>query len=123
MGILSIFKKSRAGTSFVRPVSGSFTLDSQGNVRSSTMAHDFPDAAVQEIGAQVRNAFRRAEEAQLPMNEMAVHYETLRITARRIGEGFMVFVAPQRPGFRHGASSKVDSPNQEGDKANLEQQL
>jgi hypothetical protein len=50
---------------------------------------------VQEIATQVLVAFKQAREAQLPLSELVVNYAALKLTARELRGGAIIFLAPQ----------------------------
>ena len=79
-----------------RMPSGSFTLDSKGRVLVSTMPRWFSASNVQEIGHAVLEAFAGAEKAQLPLSELVFNYEGVRLTARELRGGAIVFFSPIR---------------------------
>jgi hypothetical protein len=94
MGLLKLFGRS-GPTSLRRLPSGSFTLDQTGRVVASTLPQSFPAAQAQEIGALVVSAFAKAETANLPLTEMAVHFAALKLTARPLRGGAIVFLSPR----------------------------
>jgi hypothetical protein len=94
MGFLSFFTRSRRSR-LVRLPSGSFTLDRAGHVMTSTLPQSFPGSLVQEIGAKVLQAFQAARKAQMPLSEIIIHYATLKLLARELRGGAIVFVMPQ----------------------------
>ncbi|HAM72297.1 MAG TPA: hypothetical protein DCM86_11695 [Verrucomicrobiales bacterium] len=75
--------------------SGTFTLDANGAVISSTLPQSFPAARIKEIGRCVLHSLRSARKAQVPLSELHVHYSTLKIIAREMRGGAVVFVMPQ----------------------------
>jgi hypothetical protein len=75
--------------------SGSFTLDREGRVMTSTLPQSFPEDKMKEIGMQVIAAFRSARDAQMPLTEIIVHYATLKLLARELRGGAMIFLMPQ----------------------------
>ena len=77
--------------------SGCFTMDRAGNVLVATVSSTFPAATVQEIGRHVLATFREAQLAQLPLAELVVHYGSLKITARELRGGALVFLTPSTP--------------------------
>ena len=91
MGFLNLF--SRSAPTLLRLPSGSFTMDREGTVLVRTLPSSYPMELVQEIGAQMIAAFREASEAQLPLSEIVVNYSSLRITARELRGGVIVFLA------------------------------
>lgn len=90
MGLLSFFSKP------ARPLlqlhSGSFSLDRGGRVLATTLPSSFPAALIVEIGRCVVDTFREAQSAQLPLDELVVHFPGLSITARELRGGALVFL-------------------------------
>lgn len=101
MGILNLFSKAPAETSVARLPSGSFTIDRGGQVVASTLPRAFDEALVLEIGKVVLRAFQKSQQLNLPLREIFIHYAGLKITARELRGGAMVFLTPvssaQRP--------------------------
>ena len=94
MGFLSrLFKSDKRN--LVHLPSGSFTVNRAGLVMSSTLPQSFPADRMKDIGDQVLTAFRSAERAQMPMAEIVIHYAALKILARELRGGAMVFLVPQ----------------------------
>ena len=50
---------------------------------------------MQEIGARVLAFFRGAQRAQMPLQELNVYYPTLKVTARSLRGGALIFLSPQ----------------------------
>lgn len=99
MGFLSsLFKAEQPN--LVNLPAGSFTVDKAGRVMTSTLPQSFPPDRLRDIGQQVLAAFRSAERAQMPMSEILIHYSTLKILARELRGGAMVFLMPQTPAHR-----------------------
>ena len=94
MGLLSLFSKSDDAR-LTRLPSGSFTLDRDGRLVISTMPRSFPVIEVQEIGKQVLASFRAAREAQLPLTELIIHFSALKLMARELSGGAIIFLMPQ----------------------------
>jgi len=94
MGLLSLFSKPVAPT-LLRLPSGSFTIDRSGRVVVSTLPSSFPAELVAEIGERILSTFRDAQSAQLPLDELVVYYPALKITARELRGGAIVYLAPQ----------------------------
>jgi len=78
--------------------SGSFTVDRNGRVMSSTLPQNFPVESQADIAAQVLAAFRSAAKAQVPLQELVVHYGALKLHAREQRGGAMIFLSPQNLG-------------------------
>ncbi|MGD0260282.1 MAG: hypothetical protein ABSD29_10720 [Verrucomicrobiota bacterium] len=95
MGLLNLFAKS--APTLLRLPSGSFTVDRGGCVLMGTLPSSFPSDLVQDIARQVRAAFGEAAAAQLPLAELTIHYPSLKITARELRGGAIVFLSPKAP--------------------------
>jgi hypothetical protein len=93
MGLLNIFAKPPA--KLVRLPSGSFTVDQDGRVLVSTLPQAFPKEMVQDIATHVLSAFRSARAAQIPVTEFIVRYSSLKLTARELRGGAIIFLVPQ----------------------------
>jgi hypothetical protein len=94
MGLLNFFSKPMP-TVLLRLPSGSFTLDRSGHVVVTTLPSSFPAELVTEIGERILNTFRDAQAAQLPLDELVVYYPALKITARELRGGAIVYLTPQ----------------------------
>ncbi|MSU61934.1 MAG: hypothetical protein EXS31_06005 [Pedosphaera sp.] len=94
MGLLSFLGKSGSVT-LMRLPSGTFTLDRQGHVLASTLPQNFPAALVQQIGEVVLSTFRTAQSANIPLSEIIAEYSALKLTARELRGGAIVFLAPR----------------------------
>jgi len=64
-------------------------------VLTSTLPSSFPVSRVKDIAQQVRAAFSEAAAAQLPLAELIIHYPSLKITARELRGGAIVFLSPK----------------------------
>ena len=95
MGLLNLF--SKPAPALTRLPSGCFTMDRAGNVVVATISSSFPPAVVQEIGKQVLETFEEARKAQLPLAELVVHYGSMKIIARELRGGALVFLTPATP--------------------------
>ncbi len=95
MGLLTLFAKP--APTLLRLSAGSFTVDRQGCVVVSTLPSTFPAGLVSDIAHEVLTGFREAEEAQLPLSELVINYPSLKITARELRGGAIVFFAPKTP--------------------------
>ena len=94
MGLLNFFAAKPAPTLLKLP-SGSFTLDRSGRVVVATLPSSFPAALVSEIGRNVLAAFREAQTAQVLLRELVILYPALKITARELRGGAIVYLTPQ----------------------------
>ena len=91
MGLLSLFTK--AAPTLVRLPTGSFTVDREGGVLVSTLPSSFPVDLVRDIGEQVLACFRDATVAQLPLSELVIIYPSLKVTAREVRGGAIVYLS------------------------------
>lgn len=92
MGLLSLFSKPEP--TLVRLPSGSFTVDRSGKTVVSTLPSSFPEELMQEISTHVRMAFQEAKEAHLSLSEIIIHYPSLKIIARELRGGALIFLVP-----------------------------
>lgn len=94
MGILDILGKSDPAEPMRLP-SGSFSVDREGHILSSTLPRTFPDDARDEIARQVLLAFRGGSESGLAFSELVIRYSGFKITARELRGGALIFLSPQ----------------------------
>jgi hypothetical protein len=94
MVLLNLFGGSPA-PALLRLPSGSFTLDAAGNVLVATVPSSFPKELLREIGREVLAVFREAAATQLPLAELIIDYSSLKMTARELRGGAIVFLAPK----------------------------
>ena len=94
MGFLSLFSKSPPA--LLALPSGSFTVDCEGVVLVGTVPSSFPANLVKDIARQVLAIFKDGKEnAQLPLSEIIISYPSLKITARELRGGAIIFLSPQ----------------------------
>ena len=74
---------------------GTITVDRQGHIVTSTVSSAFPKNLLQDIGRDVLGLFREARAAQMPLAEVSLHFGSLRITARELRGGAIIFLFPQ----------------------------
>src|SRR5262245_16223340 len=72
MGLLSLLRKNKS-TKLMRLPSGSFTLDPDGNIMTSTLPQSFPLADIQYIGRCVLAALQSANKCQMPLTELIIN--------------------------------------------------
>ena len=92
---MSLF--SGSNSTLLKLPSGSFTVDCTGRVLMGTLPSTFPEELIEEISRLVLQAFREAGEAQLPLSQLVIQYPSLRITARELRGGAIVFLAARGP--------------------------
>jgi hypothetical protein len=91
MGFLtSFFKRAKP---LLQLHSGSFSMDRSGRILATTLPTSFPQSLVCEIGRCVVDTFHSAQNSQLPLNELVIHYPGLKITAREMRGGAIVFLS------------------------------
>jgi hypothetical protein len=76
---------------------GSFTVDRNGHLLASTLPSGYPVSLLREIAQPLLATFREARDAGLVVTDLVVHYQGLKITARELRGGALVFVFPQTP--------------------------
>jgi hypothetical protein len=94
MGFLNTFLNPTPGR-LTRLPRGSFTVDGQGRVVACTLPHGFPEAAMRDIGRIVLAYFKGAQQAQVRVREVIVAYPALKLCAREMRGGAIVFLSPQ----------------------------
>ena len=104
MGRLRFFTKPPAPAP-MRLASGCFTVDRNGRLIVSTLPQSFSPELLDRIARAVLQAFRSAKEARVVLHEIQAHYPALKITARELRGGAIVFVAPLASGKSAAASS------------------
>lgn len=95
MGFLNLFSKKPSIPG--KLPSGSFTVDRNGQIIISTLPQSFPKALLRDIAERVLKTFRGAQEAGVPLNELVVRFSSLKLTARNLRGGAIVFLAPLTP--------------------------
>jgi len=94
MGFLSF--KSDTSVALRKLPTGSFTVDSAGRIVSSTVPTSFPPEEVDRIARLVLRTFERGHEAGYPFGELIIQYAALKLSARELRGGAIVFLTPQR---------------------------
>jgi hypothetical protein len=95
MGLLNLFAKPTP--TLVRLPFGSFTVDRDGRVLTGTLPSSFPVTLVKDIAEQVRAAFAEADTAHLPLADLVIKYPSLKISARELRGGAIVYLSPRAP--------------------------
>ena len=91
MGLLNMF--SRPAKPLLQLHSGSFSMDRSGRVLAGTLPSSFPEELVEQIGQCIADTFREAHTIQLPLDELVIHYPGMKITAREMRGGAMIFLS------------------------------
>lgn len=92
MGLLGLFEQTAKAP--LKIPTGCFSLDPQGRVISSTMPSSFPAEIVAEIGDTILKTFRESHMAGLGLTQLSIHYASMRVTARDLHGGALVFLNP-----------------------------
>jgi hypothetical protein len=96
MGILSFFSKPQPiSPEMTRLPTGSFTVDTNGRIIVSTLPQSFSQGLAKDIGRLILDTFRTAQDTQLPLTELAIQYPALKITARSLRGGAIIFFTPR----------------------------
>ena len=74
---------------------GTIAVDRQGRIVTSTVSSAFPKNLLREVARDVLELFREARVAQMPLAEVSLHFGSLRITARELRGGAIIFLFPQ----------------------------
>jgi hypothetical protein len=96
MGLLNFIK----GTSAAPPSlpKGSFSIDKNGRIISSTIPSHFSNENIEEIAAIVLKTFRSAQQAGVPLTEINFNFSSLKLTARELRGGAIIFLSPRELG-------------------------
>jgi hypothetical protein len=96
MGFLKLFSRpSASDAGLMRLASGSFTVDRNGTVNGSTLPQSFPAHLLKDISEAVLATFRDARAAKLPLSELVVEFAAMKLTARELRGGAIVFLSPK----------------------------
>ena len=68
-----------------------------------------PPSLVKDIARQVLAAFSEAAEAQLPLTELIINYPSLKISARELRGGAIIFLSPQGARLPHETKANLAS--------------
>ena len=75
--------------------SGSITVNRAGKILSSTVSSAYPVKLLEAVGKEVLILLREARSAQIPLAEVSIHFASLRVTARELRGGAIIFLFPQ----------------------------
>ena len=92
MGLLSLFSKPRPGVRLLP--SGTMTVDRNSRIVASTISSAHSWELLEEIGSQVLHLFREAHKAHIPLSEMTIQFASLKINAREMRGGAIIFLSP-----------------------------
>jgi hypothetical protein len=90
----SIFGRATPASAPMSLPAGTFTMDRTGRIVTSTLSNVFPEKLALEIGRVVVDTFRKAQAAEVVLTELTVNFGSLKLTARELRGGAIVFLAP-----------------------------
>ena len=91
------FLKFKSDSSKLKKLpSGSFTVDSSGNIVTSTVPTSFSNEEIRRIGDQVLQTFRGGHRAGYPFAELIIRYAAFKLSARELRGGAIVFFSPRK---------------------------
>jgi hypothetical protein len=93
MGLLKFFYRS--GAAVQKLPSGSFTVDRDGNIVTTTVASSYPRELLEDVAKEILRLFRDSRAAQISVNELTLHFASFQITARELRGGAIVFLSPK----------------------------
>ena len=94
MGLLKIFAKANPAVRLLP--SGSMTVDGSGRVLATTIPSSCPAETLDQVAGEILRLFREANAAQIPLGEMTLDFASLRIIAREMRGGAIIFLKPRR---------------------------
>lgn len=74
---------------------GSLTVNAQGEIVTTTVSSAYSQSLLSDIAREVLVIFREAKNSQLPLAEVTIHFASLRVTARELRGGAIIFLLPQ----------------------------
>jgi hypothetical protein len=95
MGFLNLLR--RANPAIQKLPSGTITVDRSLRVVTSTVASSYPPQLLHAICKHVMSLFLEARKAQLPLSELTLQFASLKITAREMRGGAIIFLTPIHP--------------------------
>ena len=94
MGLLGGKSKKNTARINVLP-SGCITIDRNGGIVATTVSHSVQPAQIQHIVRVVTRALQGAHSADLSLTEIHMEYPALKIVARELKGGAIVFLTPR----------------------------
>ena len=93
---MGFLKKLFGGLAAVQQLpTGTITVDRDGRILSSTVSSGYPKGLLQTIGRDVLELLNEARACQMPLAEVSLSFGSLRITARELRGGAIIFLLPQ----------------------------
>jgi hypothetical protein len=104
MGILKPFSRADQPLAPERLPSGCFVVHRGGALVASTLPSSFAPKLVQELTKVVLDAFKNTADTQIAVNELHVEYAGLKILARELRGGALIFLHPRQSLFSRPAT-------------------
>ncbi|MCI0745914.1 MAG: hypothetical protein L0Y58_10955 [Verrucomicrobia subdivision 3 bacterium] len=95
MGFVTQFFIKPAKPALVELPHGSFMIDRNGRIMTSTLPGTFPPGHIYDITERILAALRAAERTEMALSELVIDFTTIRLVARYMRNGALVFVEPQ----------------------------
>jgi hypothetical protein len=97
---MGILRKLFGGNASIQQLpAGTVTVDRHGHLVTSTVSSAFPESVLHDIGRDVLELFREGRTAQMPLAEVSLHFGSMRVTARELRGGAIIFLFPQTAMF------------------------
>jgi hypothetical protein len=93
---MGFLKKIFGGLAEVQQLpTGTITVDRNGNIVTSTVSSAASKKLLKGIAHDVLELLNEARAAQSPLAEVSLHFGSLRVTARELRGGAIIFLLPQ----------------------------
>src|ERR1700744_1428134 len=93
---MGFLKKLFGGLAAVQQLpTGTVTVDRNGNIVTSTVSSAFSKKLLRDIAGDVLELLSESRSAQIPLAEVTLNFGSLRITARELRGGAIIFLLPQ----------------------------
>jgi len=96
MGLLNFFTKPNPPP-LMRLPTGSFTMDRTGQIIVSTLPSNFPEGVMHDMGRSVLETFAEGRRAGLHLEKLVLQFGSLRVSARDLSGGAIIFFSPVTP--------------------------
>ncbi len=94
MGLLDLFKNAKTQSPPPLP-SGSYTVDRDGKVVTSTISSAVAGQTLEQISAEVLQTFKDAKQSELTITEFSLTMGAMNIKARELRGGAIIFLSPR----------------------------
>ncbi len=94
MGFLDIFRSKPE--SLVSIPTGSFTVNREGAIISSTVSSRVPAEQLREISSAILQTFEKAQRSGVPVTDVVFRTAAISIRGVELRSGAMIFLTPRR---------------------------